>query len=180
MNHIFLGNAIFLSYWNINFPVTPFKKTSNLGNKAGITSSYIRGNNLSINKHIDSKKLSAKTAFMHFTSLEFQKFLTTKYYMMPAIPRLYDDIEVCYTIDCDFIKNIFLNPKNLLSVTHQKGKNFDDYSSVLRNNVYNYLYGQSTLDEVISNLKGENINKFISGTESFIFLRKNSNDKLNF
>ena len=62
------------------------------GNKHGISSSYIRGNNISINKYIEEKIIPSKTAIVHLTSTEFQKYLEIKYEMYP---------DVCVVLDCD-------------------------------------------------------------------------------
>jgi len=87
--------------------------------------------------------------------------------MYPGLQNLYDDKDVCAVLDCDLYKNlqpIYLNLK--------KGEDFGNYSSNLRKNIYNYLYGDKSAEEVLSVLAKGNKNNNYSGTESFIYLRK--------
>jgi len=70
----------------------------------------------------------------YFTSKEIQKqFIKKNQIYYSAIPSLYDDEEVCQSIDCDLLKSI-------QSVFFPITKNYHDFESTFRSSIYNYLF----------------------------------------
>jgi len=96
------------------------------------------------------KKEAALTVLSFLVSKEMQKKMVMNKYTYSGIQNLYDDEEVCSTINCDFFKSMQL-------VSRPKEKYYDDYSKQFRNYIYGYLYEDKPLPEMLQNIV--NINK---------------------
>ncbi|OUM57627.1 hypothetical protein PIROE2DRAFT_17322, partial [Piromyces sp. E2] len=128
------GGFIFLKFWYIPdyhlYTITPLP-----GGKDGISGSCIGGYNIGINSYItDEKKEASIKVLEYINSKEIQKKVIKEYHLYSAIPSLYDDEDVCATVNCTFIKNMqfTLRPKE---------KNYNYYSKQFRTYIYEFLYG---------------------------------------
>jgi len=115
--------AVFLNYWNFPEPFASairahYGMTILTGRNAEISASSISGYNIGINSLLETKaseegkvsnteKLKACIRLTEYlTSKEMQKQLFIRGELVPAIPALYGDAEVCAVQDCDLYKNL--------------------------------------------------------------------------
>jgi len=151
-----VGEFLFTKYWYL--PSLPYNKTALPGNIAGVSGSTIGGPNLGISTYIDDSKLnSALIAFEFITSREIQKSLIINNHLFSGIPSLYDDPEVCASVDCEFFKSIQLIPRPT-----DKAKEYSKYSEKFRNYLFEYIYGNKSPEEVLKNI--DDITRFYSLT----------------
>jgi len=118
------------------------------GYKKGISGSSIGGYNIGINKFSEVKKRDSIIKTYEFlTSKKVQKDLIMNYGINSGIRSLYDDEEVCKSVDCEIIKNIqlFRRP-NFFSI------DYDTYSQYFRIYIYEFLYGNKTAYEVLKKI----------------------------
>ncbi|ORX80129.1 periplasmic binding protein-like II [Anaeromyces robustus] len=147
------SSFVFLKYWHTQV-FNPMIKISPLpGIREGISGSTIGGYNLAISKYSASKKRSAVVnAFKYITSKDLQRKLVIEKQVFSLINSLYDEKEVCEKVDCDFYKSIQLIPRPT-TVTDD----YSTYSEQFRNKIYEYLFGEKSAYQVLSEL--ENITK---------------------
>jgi len=154
---LFSGQAIFLKFWT--FPlVNPIYKVTNLvGGKSGISGTTIGGYNIGINNNIiDEHKEYAIEAFKFITSKETQKKHLIQSHTVSAIDSLYDDEDVCKTMDCELIKNV-------QSFFHK----YDDYYyDEFKDYMYDFLYGNDTAEETVKKINEINKISVISSNPS--------------
>ncbi|KAG4107448.1 hypothetical protein H8356DRAFT_974815 [Neocallimastix lanati (nom. inval.)] len=147
------GKFVFLKFWYLSM-VTNYTISPIPGVREGISGSAIGGYNLGISNHIDdSKKQAAVTAFEFITSKDMQKKIIMKNKLYSGIPSLYDDEEVCATVDCAFFKSI-----QLVARPTSKSNNYSNYSEKFRNYIYEFLYGDKSAYDVLKKIN--DISKF--------------------
>ncbi|ORY81697.1 hypothetical protein LY90DRAFT_4093 [Neocallimastix californiae] len=139
-------NFLFLKFWYLSdkgFRLSPLP-----GLKRGISGSTIGGHNLGINKYSNSNKRNEVIkVFMFLTSKELQKkYIINKGFYSPIL-SLYEEDDVCETVDCEFFKNIQLTARPTSKVS-----NYDQYSFKFRNYIYDFLYGNKTAEEALKTI----------------------------
>ncbi|ORX44204.1 periplasmic binding protein-like II [Piromyces finnis] len=152
VTRLFDGTAIFIRFWIFLKPtinLINYKVSSIPGGNEGVTSAILTGYNLGIIKDIEKEKQDAAIKVIEFiASKNYQKQLVKKNYICTAIPSLYYDDEICTDdIDCELYNNFqpIGRPKNKLY-------DYDEYSEKFRNNIYEYLFGNKTVEEVLENV----------------------------
>eukprot|EP00833_Pecoramyces_ruminatium_P001306 jgi/Orpsp1_1/1175338/evm.model.c7180000053445.1 len=138
------GNGLFIKSNHVKIPTDNIFKASVLpGHYEGISSTFIGGDNISINKNIDKEKIDASvTALIYMTSKEVQKKMIFKFNVFSGIHSLYEDKELCNKTDfCDIYKNLQTVVKPI-----SKTNNYLEYSRRIRKYIYNYLYGDDDVD----------------------------------
>jgi len=137
-------------------PSNPVSKTVLPGIKEGLSGTTIGGYNIGIGGYINgTRRDAAVEAFQYITSKEIQKKFIMERGLFSGILDLYEDEEVCEVIDCKFFKSFqpIARPTNLTN-------NYDRYSEMYRNIIYEYLYGNKDINKVLHNI--ENILKIYS------------------
>jgi len=91
-------------------------------------------------------------AFTYLTSKEVQRKVAKDYLFFSPIPSLYNEEEVCKELDCEFFKSAQLisRPINITD-------DYNLYSSKFRNYIFEYLYGNRTVSDVLKDI--ENLTK---------------------
>jgi len=138
------GNGLFIKSNHIKIPTDNIFKASVLpGHYEGVSSTFIGGDNISINKYIDKRKVEASIkALIYMTSKEVQKRMIAKFNLFTGIYSLYEDKEVCNTTDlCDIYKNIQTIVRPI-----SKTNNYLEYSQKIRKYILQYLYGGDDVD----------------------------------
>jgi len=140
---LYRGSSIFTSFWI--YPVVAstlknIKMSAMPGREEGISGSTIVGFNIGISKKIDPSHLEKTiTVLKYMISKETQKKYLKNFLINTAIFTLYDDEDVCTTVDCEFFKS--LQP---IARPGSKVDNYHQYSRRFRNYVFDYLYGNET------------------------------------
>jgi len=146
-----------LKYWSI--AVIPlYKKTALPGRNEELSGSCIGGYNVAASIYSSKEKQEASLEFIKFiTSKEIQKEFVMNYDYLSGIPSLYDDEEVCSKVDCELYKSVQPAFRQTTEI-----ENYDDYSLELKSHIYEYLFGNKTVIEVLK--KAEDLSKiyFIS------------------
>lgn len=138
---------IFLKFWYLPNMDLYYGTSILPGVKEGISGSCLGGYNIGINGHIsDTKKSAAAKALMYMTSKEIQKQITINNKLYVAIPSIYEDEEVCNAIDCEFFKSIQLTSR-------EKVSNYNKYSDNYRKKLFDFLYGDTTAENALSNVR---------------------------
>ena len=134
------------------------------GHKEGVSGSIIIPNNIAINKYITEERKKASAEFLKFVaSKEVQKKYIIPNYFSTANMELYNDEDVCGMTNCDLIKDIYP-----FSVVTADEKTFGDdlYHVKYRNLMFEYLYNDKPLDEVLKKIDDiTRIYKFSLDTE---------------
>jgi len=150
------GTALFLKYWNI-----PNKVVSTLsyiasplpGLTDGLSGGTIGGFNLGIDKFIPEGKIKAAiTALKFFTSKEIQKKYLISGLVVPAIPSIYEDEEVCTVENCDLYHGMQFIKRPVI-----KNDNFMEYYRQYLSYMNSYLYDNEELKDVLEKI--DNIRK---------------------
>jgi len=137
------GNAIFLKFWTFPKVNSVYNITILLGDKEGISGSAIGGYNIGIDKNINKeKKKFAIEALEYITSWDTQKRYLINDHVLSAIDELYNDQEVCHSIDCNLIKSI-------QSFSHSYDEN---YYKKFKTYIYDYLYGKASAKNVLDSI----------------------------
>jgi len=141
------GNFLFQKFWyvpwlNYNFTILP-------GNMDGISGSALGGYNIGINKYINhEKKMAAATVLKFITSPEMQKKLIKDYKFLTAIPSLYDDEEVCNSIDCNSLKKV-----QFIVRPTSNSSDYSDYSERFRNSAFEYIFKNKDISDVVDEIE---------------------------
>jgi len=150
--------SIFSTFYNI-LTLPPYQKTVMPGKKEGINASVIGGFNIGINKNSSEEKRRAALEVVKFlNSKEFQKsFIVQQLGYISSIEEIYNDPEVCATVDCEMVKSLqyYFRP-----IT--KMPNYDDYSKRTIINLKKLFDNQITIDEFLKNV--DDINNVYSVT----------------
>jgi len=151
MGLLMQGTALFVKFYTLTYSLLetiPYIPSILPGIKRGISGSSIAGYNLGIDGSINPDKLEdALVVYKYLTSKESQK----KYFLIEnvisGISSLYDDNDVCAKVNCTIYKSIQPNSRPVT-----KYYDFMAYT----NNVFNYmskfLYGNTTVEEVLENV----------------------------
>ncbi|ORY59001.1 periplasmic binding protein-like II [Neocallimastix californiae] len=143
------GNAIFLKYWYREHN-SVYKVSALPGWKENVSGSIANGYNVGINKHIDNiKKEAAIEILKYVTSKESQKMYIVPFHTFSGINSLYDEEDVCNLIDCDVIKNV--KPFSVLEFDI-KNYDLDNYITKYRKYIYDYLYKNETLEDIVKKI----------------------------
>ncbi|ORX75704.1 periplasmic binding protein-like II [Anaeromyces robustus] len=142
-------NSLFLKFWYMP-DIDPSYKIALLpGWKEGISGSVIGGDNIGISKYISEKKKDAALiALKYITSKDLQKKNVLERRVLTSIKDLYDDEDVCKTINCSLLKNVqpIVRPTNITD-------DYDEYSLKYRNIIYKYLYtNEITISEALDQI----------------------------
>jgi len=127
-----------------------FKATALPGRKKGVSGSYVKSTNISISKYINDTRREAALEFFKFVAQkETQKNYIINNYFYSAMTELYDDEDVCSKIECDIIKDAYP-----FSMKNNNVNLFGDdlYNTKYRNNMFDYLYKNIPLDEVLKKI----------------------------
>jgi len=158
-NRIISGNALFLKFWYYDH--NPVYTISNIpGKNKNVTGSIAGGINIGVNNYSDEiHKKAAIKALEFITSKDIQKkYIVTKDIYSPII-SLYDDEEVCSYIDCDIIKNAL--PLSVLDFNINID-NIAIYVNKYKKFVYDYLYRNYTISEVVKKIDDLTKNYYFS------------------
>jgi len=102
-----ITNYLFIRYYYWGH-VPLYRATALPGRKEGVSGTYVKSTNLSINKYIDEPRKKAAIEFLKYVSLkETQKKYIINNFMYSAMTELYDDEEVCNILECDVVKGAY-------------------------------------------------------------------------
>ncbi|ORX83238.1 hypothetical protein BCR32DRAFT_308545, partial [Anaeromyces robustus] len=140
------------------------------GNKEGISGSVIGGFHLGINIYSDIKKQNAAVkALTYITSKEMQKKYVISNQLVSPIPSLYNDEDVCKLVNCSIFKNF-----QFIARPTSKYENYITYSYKFMNYVYEFIYGNISAIDTLTNMdnltKLHNISLEINETYSGFIL----------
>jgi len=147
------GKALFLKYWNYPIANEKYRKSLLLGEQEGISGSTLGGYGLSINsKILDKRKNSVKEIFKYITSKDTQRDYMIKFKTTSAVSSLYEEREPCEAVGCVLLKRLqsFYNNNNA------------EYNERYKKYVYNYLYGDATVEETVERIQSMNEYGFVS------------------
>ncbi|OUM60633.1 hypothetical protein PIROE2DRAFT_13538 [Piromyces sp. E2] len=138
------------------------------GYKEGVSGGIIAGYNIGIDGNIPKEKVDACiTAFKYLSSKEIQR----KYFLIEniisGITSLYDDEEICENVPCETMKKI--QPINRPS---SKYYHFSDYVEKFENYVYQYLYGNEAVENVLEKIED------LTNIHRISFTKKDLNNEL--
>lgn len=120
-----------------------------LGKNEDVSGTTIGGYNVGISKYIDTKhKRASIDALKFFTSKEFQKNLTISEKVFSGINSIYDDEEVCASIDCNLAKNFQPVARTLVSGDYD----YDEYTTKYRKYIHQFLYGNETASNALKKI----------------------------
>ncbi|ORX80271.1 periplasmic binding protein-like II [Anaeromyces robustus] len=150
-------NFIFFKYYYITSLYKDLNYTILPGNKTDLSVAVSTNINLAINKNIskESREIALKV-LKHLTSKEIQKksllkFNKDEYFsfnILPTIPSLYDDKEVCEKVDCDLIKKLKLITRPVI-----KEHKYYLWSDYFREKIKDeFLNGNKTSSEVLKEI----------------------------
>jgi len=147
LNELINGNYIFSNFYYASLGTNNISLLP--GSKKGISGNIIVGYNVGIGKYSDESKRNAViTVFKFLTSKEIQKKFVLEKGITSPIPSIYDDEKVCEKVDCELMKNI--QPFGRFA---NKTENYYTYSSMFRNEIYKFLYGDKSASEVLKNVE---------------------------
>jgi len=129
----------------------PYYKASALPGKIeGVSGSYVVSTNVAINKYIDEDRKIAAIEFMKFLSLkDSQKKYIINNDLYSAATELYKDEEVCSVIECEVVKDAY--PFSLMN-NDPKLFGDDNYNSIYRDTLFDYLYEDKPVTEVLKKI----------------------------
>jgi len=159
INNMFTAKLLFVKFSYMSHIFDNIYEISPIpGNKSGISSSVISGQYLGIPNFIsDSKKEAAVQVLKFLTSKETQKeLLLERRDLYSGIPSLFDDQEFCSEINCKLMKNI---QPVFIPITYD----FDSFEKVLRESTYDYLYGDTSVEESLKKINNYLTEGNISG-----------------
>jgi len=150
---LFSGTGLFLKFFLFNKPVIdkiPYIVSPMPGREKGISGTSLTGYNLGINKGLKKVKLNAAIkAIQYITSIECQKKFLLNDALISPIVSLYEDKEVCEVLNCELYKNSqFTIRPNKINIM-----DYDVYSEKYRNYIYEYLFGNITVEVVLKNVE---------------------------
>jgi len=142
------GNILFYnSYYgcpiNQNYEQSPLP-----GATEDLTGTYIGGYNIGINRYISKNKINAAIIVLQYlTSIVEQKNLIMNNSVFSGINSLYNDKEICHSVDCQFYKKL-----QFVGRPSYRHNNYDHYSKVYREHIYEFLYGDKSASEVLDDI----------------------------
>ncbi|ORX42915.1 periplasmic binding protein-like II [Piromyces finnis] len=152
VNLMFSGNILFSNFWDAvippNYEITPLP-----GKNKGVNGSCTGGFNIGISKYISKEKqIAALKVLKFFTSKEEQKKLTTTYNVISAMTSIYDDEELCKSVNCKLIKNIQGAVRPCSSID-----NYEEYKLKVIELVNDYLFNNKPAKDILTKI--DNITK---------------------
>jgi len=135
-----------------------YQMSLNPGYFEGVSSSYMSGFNVGVNKNIEDnlEKVEAAKKFLEFsTSIDIQKELFMAGESIPAVNSIFDDEEVRNirgAETCDMFKNVQIMKKPNINISE-----IPDYGNKFYLHSKNYLYNGVSINDTINRL--ENISK---------------------
>jgi len=143
------GEAIFLKFWyKKHNPV--FNTTAIPGGKPGVSGSIMSAYNMGINRFSTSdKKKAAAEVIKYMTSKKIQREYMIAQHVFSGIESLYQEKEVCDIVNCEIIKQA--KPFSTMHFTTNH-YDMDHYMEKYRNYIYEYLYGNHSIDEVLDSI----------------------------
>lgn len=143
---IMSGKFIFLKFWYFPNMDLYYGVSALPGVKEGISGSSLGGFNIGINKYIpEAKKEASIQALVYMTSKNVQKNITMNNLLYTGIPSLYDEEDVCNAVNCKFFKSIQLTPR-------PRVPNYTEYSDSYRSYIFDFLYGNSSVEDALMNV----------------------------
>jgi len=144
-------HSIFLNFWTTAEPYSSIiSKNYNMaplpGGKEGISATSVNGYNVGINsliENIEERRDAAIEVVKYITSKEMIKKYFLDGLIIPAIPSIFDDEEVCKVKDCELYKNL----QPLIEIPHDF---YDKYK-------YEEIYGKLAASYVFKNKDLSNI-----------------------
>jgi len=162
--------SIFIKFWIFAEPLASItRQYYNIaplpGGKEGISAASVNGYNVGINNRIekfDGRRKAAFEVIKYITSKEMQKQLFLNGVIIPAIPSLFDDEEVCKLKDCEMYKNF----QPILDVSYEF---YDKYK-------YEEKYGKLASSYVFKNKDLSNIINKIEEIDRIYYVSLGSED----
>ncbi|OUM65870.1 hypothetical protein PIROE2DRAFT_7027, partial [Piromyces sp. E2] len=148
-DRVVLGDTLFMNfryatYANKNYIISPVP-----GAREGISNSIISGFNYAINKYIDEDhQFAAKHAIKYFIKKNVNKKIMLNSYIISPVTSLLDDKDICERVDCELIKSLQMENKMF-----REYKNYNYYSETFRKYVFEYVFGDKPLEDVIKNIE---------------------------
>jgi len=150
------GSSIFLKFWIAAEPfASKAKKFYSLaplpGGKEGISAASVNGYNVGINsliENLDERRDAALEVIKFITSKEMQKHYFINGIIVPAIPSLYDDEEVCKINDCELYNNL----QRLLDTPHDFYDQ-DKYEEKYGKLATSYIFKNNDLSSVLNKIE---------------------------
>jgi len=144
------GKALFIKYWYASCnPV--YKITSLPGWKEGVSGSVSNSINIGINPYSSDQKIKAAIeAIKYITSKEIQKRYIISNQQFSAITNIYNEDEVCYMIDCEVPRGA--HPFSSAKFNDTGLVNYEIYVNHYRSYIYEYLYMNKPLEEIIKKI----------------------------
>jgi len=113
-----------------------------------ISGTYIGGYNIGINRYISKNNINAAIQVLKFiTSKREQRDLIINNGILSGIYSLYNDKEICQNVDCQFYKKL-----QFVGRPSYRHNNYDYYSKVFREYIYEFLYGDESASEVLDKI----------------------------
>ncbi|ORX47118.1 periplasmic binding protein-like II [Piromyces finnis] len=145
------GKAIFLKYWNLDEEKNHYSYIKSLlpGNIDGVSGSSIGGNNAGINTFISKEKKRATVKVLKYiTSKTIQKQLVRNNVIYTGINEIYLEENIYI-----YLKSRFSIDVQFISRPIFESKNYERFSRNYRKYLHSYIYGNSTLEEIIQNIE---------------------------
>jgi len=130
------------------------------GNKSELYGVIPTNFNIAICKYISKeRKENAIKVLKILTSKEMQKHIMLSYdkyesydliKVISGISSLYDDNDVCEKVDCNFIKRLRFTTMPVF-----KEDKYYLWSKYFRNKIYEFLYGNGTVSEILKEINEE-------------------------
>jgi len=143
-----LDNILFVNFYS-SLIMSNYKITTLPGKIEGVNGSVFGGFIIGINKNIkNEKKTAAFEVLKYFFSEQFQREVIVKHlHLITSLTKLYDDDEICSYINCEMMKEIqfYLRPSATM-------KNYESFSRRTIKYFYEYLNGEKTAEETLSNI----------------------------
>lgn len=143
------NNSLFLKYQYINNVNDVYKTTILPGSSVDTSGTVVRGYNIGIDIYItEEKKKAASKVSSYFLFLETQKQIVKEKNLISPLRNIYDDEELCRSVDCDLMKS-FQTLIRLTNITN----NYNTFSKRYRESIYGYLYGQNQIQDVFQDIE---------------------------
>eukprot|EP00833_Pecoramyces_ruminatium_P004711 jgi/Orpsp1_1/1178743/evm.model.c7180000066564.2 len=143
------NSLLFFKFWYMPQSSSTYKYVAIPGIKEGISGSVVGGPNVGISIYSEkSKREAVMKALKYITSKEMQRKYVIRIKSFSPIPSLYEEEEVCKTVNCDFFKSI-----QLISRPTAVLKDYTNYSSKYRKYIYEFLYGDKSPMDVFQKIE---------------------------
>jgi len=145
---ILTGKILFTNFFYYIFNNPYYEITAYPGVKEGISGSTIIGNNIAMGYTTDEERKNATIiAYSYLTSKELQKEFVINKYIFSSIPSIYQENEVCSKVNCNLYNSIQPFGRPTFNVD-----DYDAFSDHFRVNVFDYIFRNKSLNEVLRNI----------------------------